>query len=243
MIIAENEMIEKVKVLAEAASMQARVANRTWLGLLTIAALTLLPRGPKAGQPCEPVLPLGLGPVDPFWYYPTLFMILVILTIAVAVAQAQVVRVQKLAQSFLRSLAGQSPTVLGMEPRELYDMIRLPSLNRVAPLAQFLLGEHQFHATSSGRSRQDKIWSEIAYLPLRLVSMAVFYLLPTFALWHAFSGIHVGPYAWVLSGIGGSIAWLALVAVCYSDIQYSVEVMGIIWAGGTPVQGPPTQAP
>jgi hypothetical protein len=239
----EDVAIDRIKVLAAAVSTQAQASNRAWLGLLSVAVLTLLPRVPNTGQPCEPVLPLGLGPVDRAWYYPILFMILVVLTVAVSVAQAQLVRAMKLAHSFLKSLAGESPTVLGMHPRELYDIMRLPSLNRVAPLAQFVLGAHQFHATASSRSRLVKLRSEIAYAALRLVSMTVYYTLPTAAIWRAFSEMQVQRYVWFLSLGGGLIAMSALVVVFLSDLQYSAEVMGIIRSGGAPVQGPSTQTP
>lgn len=239
----EDVAIDRIKVLAAAVSMQTQASNRAWLGLLSVAVLTLLPRVPNTGQPCEPVLPLGLGPVDRAWYHPTVFMILVVLTIAVSVAQAQLVRALKLSQLFLKSLAGQPPTVLGMHPRELFDMMRLPSLNRVAPLAQFVLGDHQFHATASSRSGFVKFLSEVAYSALRLVSMTVYYTLPTAALWRAFSGVQAERYVWSLFLVGGVIAISALVVVFFSDLQYSVEVMRIIWRGGAPIQGPSTQTP
>jgi hypothetical protein len=137
---ADINRAQQVKDLAEAVSTQAQVSNRTWLGLITVAVIALLPRIPEPKTPSELSLPFGFGNVDATFYYLILFGVLVVLTVAFVAAHAQQVRAGKLAQDFVSSIALDDFAFAGMQPRELYDMLRTPSLNRVAPLAQLLRG-------------------------------------------------------------------------------------------------------
>jgi hypothetical protein len=119
-----------VRDLAAGVSTQAQVANRIWLALMTVSFIVVLPK--KDGSLS---LPFGLGNIDRslFYYslfYPVAFSILVVLAVAFAAAHAQVIRATKHAQKELNSLPA--------EARDMFDMSCMPSLNRLAPLAQLL---------------------------------------------------------------------------------------------------------
>ena len=137
---------------------------------MTVVVVAVLPRVSQVDGSREKVpLPLGLGDVDPVWFDALSFALLVILTIAFAAAHAQQTRAQTLAQRRVDSLAGDwDANAKGhpgeIHPRELFDMLRLPSVNRVAPLAQSLRGPYQFYATIDGCPGWLRIMSTAYYL-------------------------------------------------------------------------------
>jgi hypothetical protein len=220
--------VQTIKDLAEAVSTQARVSNRTWLGLLTVAAFALLPRAPNGSQLHELPLPFGFPPVDAGTYYFTLFVLLVVLTIAFSAAQAQTVRAQALAQSFLDSLTSRSPEVVGMHPRELFDMLRLPSINRVASLAQSLRGRYQFYREEPNCPGYIRLVSTVYYVLLRLTSLVVYYGLPAAALWQSHAIMQrAGVHLWPVTAVG-LLSGITLVEMFVIDVLYSIQVVRII---------------
>ncbi len=233
MATTEIEDAQTIKELAAAVSLQAQVSNRVWLGLLTVAVITLLPRVPKAGPPNELDLPFGLGQVDASWFYVILFLMLVVLTIAFSAAHAQQVRAQKLAQSFVDSMAGRSPEVAGMHPRELFDMLRLPSVNRVAPLAQSIRGPYQFYHNAMNCPAWLRKASTIYYVLLKLVSMAVYFGLPAFALWQAYTKTQAVGLRWLVAPwiilATAIVAAATLLQVVVEDLRYSMEILPLIF--------------
>jgi hypothetical protein len=217
--------LETIKELATAVSVQASASNRTWLALLTVAAATLLPRASTAGPSNGLELPFALGQVDPTWFYIVLFLMLVVLTIAFSAAHAQQVRAEKLAHGIIVSMRAE---IMGMDPRELYDMLRLPSLNRVAALAQSIRGKYQFFRNSAQCPHWLRILSTIYYGFLKLSSMIVYYGLPALALWEAYGRtLEAGMPPWPAT-IGGGIAGVTLFQVLTQDLLYSVGVIRII---------------
>jgi hypothetical protein len=112
---------------------------------MTVAFFTVLPRVQKDGSL---TLPFGFGSADPAVYHITISSILVILAIAFASAHAQRMRAQHLAQIEINSIAISKPMKGYLHLREIFNMLRMPSFNRVAPLPQLLLGKYQFYKTS-----------------------------------------------------------------------------------------------
>jgi hypothetical protein len=228
MAMVDDAAVQTIKDLASAVSTQAQVSNRTWLGLLTVAAFALLPQAPNVPQPHELTLPFGFPPVDAVTYNVTLFLLLVVLAIAFSAAQAQTVRAQMLAQSFLNSLADRSIKVAGMDPRELFDMLRLPSINRVASLAQSLRGRYQFYRDERNCPGYLRFASTVYYILLRLTSLVVYYGLPAAALWQAHARIQVaGFYLWLLTAVG-LLSGITLLEMFVIDSRYSIRVVQII---------------
>jgi len=224
-----DEVIEK---LAKAVSTQAEVVNRIWLGLVTVAIVGLLPKTPSAGFTGDVDLPFGLGHVEGASFHLIVFLMIVVLAIAFSAAHAQQVRAQMLAQDFIDTLPNHATGTLGMHPRELFDLLRLPSLNRVAPLAQLLRWRSQFYSSRSSCPAWLRIVTTLYYIPLKLTSMVVFFGLPAFSLYHSYKLTHVAGYlSWLLI-IGGLLAASALFLMCFVELVYLKRLVPSIWHGG-----------
>jgi len=229
-----NDWREEVKELAAGVSMQAQVANRVWLALMTAAFVGVLPLATKAGG--RVTLPFGLGDVDQTLFYPLTFSILVVLTIAFAAAHAQPIRAANRAH---KAIDNEIPEGQRAEARANFDMLRLPSLNRVAPLAQLLA--EQF--TPSGVRRPwllrlltwlVKLVTVAYYVLLKLVSLLVSYGLPAIASVQIYTRVSGAGWVGALLSIGGVIAGLALLHVVLSDLGYSLRVIRRLWQGPEP---------
>ncbi len=223
-----------VRELAAAVSTQAQVSNRTWIALMAVVVVAVLPRVSPVADRKEVPLPLGLGPVDPAWFDPFIFAVLVVLTIAFAAAHAQQVRAEKLAQSVVDSLveAGQPSGKQQpgwIHPRELFDMLRLPSVNRVAPLAQSLRGRYQFYATGTRCPEWLRVASTAYYGLLKLASLVVYFGLPAWALWDVHGRLTLtGAVGW-LATLGAILAGATVLQLLLTDAWYSFKVLRVIW--------------
>jgi hypothetical protein len=218
MITAENDANRTaVKEFATAVSTQAQVANRIWLGLMTVALIALLPR--ESASPGKLDLPFSLGKVDGETFSVIVSSMLVVLTIAFSSAYAQQSRAHRSAQSFLDSISGDAKQYGGVYPRGWFDMLRLPTLNRVAPLPQSL----------------GNIWPKFVricyYLLLRLAAMAVFFGLPAYALFREREKtLPVGALWWIIT-VAAALAGFTLLQVLVSDLIHTITVVGVIWSG------------
>ncbi len=219
----QTEWHDLVKDLAGAVSTQAHVANRAWLALITVALFAVLPHVPDRHGNIS--LPFNLGDVDQVWFHAIAFSLLIVLTIFFAAAHAQQVRAQKLAQSVVDSIAADHKSADVVHPRELFDMLRTPSLNRVAPLAQLLRGKYQFYSTARSCPRWLTLLSVIYYGLLKVVSLIVFFGLPIWALWRAYCILPVVGWLRIALVIGGLLAGLALVQVSLSDTVYMTKIL------------------
>jgi hypothetical protein len=228
MATTDTTTVQMIKELAAAGSSQSNVSNKIWIGLMTAVVVAVLPRVSTSGQCTVLALPLGLGNIDPKWFDPILFLILVVLTIAFSAAHAQQVRAQKLAQSFLKSISHQPSSFAGIYPRDLYDVFRLPSLNRVAPLAQSVRGKYQFYPHSRQCPRWLRWGSTVYYVLLKLMAMAVYFCLPAVALWLSYTRANPSGFLrWSLLAIG-AVALIALIQGLFEDILYSAGVARVI---------------
>lgn len=235
---ADESALATVKELATAVSTQAPVSNRVWLTLMTVALVALIPR-PNAAQGTSLSLPFGLGAAEPKSFYFVLFAGLVALTIGFAGAHAQQVRAQKLAQRAIDSLAEGSQQVMGIHPRDLFDMLREPSVNRVAALSQLLRGKYQFY----GDNLQCPVWlrllSTMYYRVLKSVSLVVYFGLPGAALWQTYEQTISTLGSRTVVHVAGLVAAVALTHVGVVDTVYLIEVSRKIWsAGGEPTNKP-----
>ena len=196
--------------------------------MMTVALFAVLPRVPTNNGNVS--LPFNLGEVDPTWFHAVVFSILVVLVIAFASAHAQQVRAQKLAHAVIDSLAADLESGDPIRPREWFDMWRMPSLMRVAPLAQSLRGRHQFYATKQGCSTWLRLVSIGYYGLLKLASLVVYFGLPGWALWqaHVSASLTAGVLRDILM-VGGFLAGVALLQVFLSDARYAVAVLQHLW--------------
>jgi hypothetical protein len=223
---------QEVKDLAAAVSTQAQVSNRTWLALITVSVVAVLPRSSAADGTVA--LPLGLGSVDPASFHLVVVALLVVLIIGFAAAHAQQVRAQRLAQRAIDSLADSEDLHLGMHARDLFDAFRMPSISRIAPLAQLLKGLDSFYGTSNRVSRARRILSVAYYLALKTVSWLVYFGFPAVALWLSVWKINATGIAAFALTVIGTIATVPLVHVFAVDIAYVVQVSRTIGRDDTP---------
>ena len=206
-----------IKEFAAAVSTQAQVANRIWLGLMTVALVALLPR--ESAAPGKLDLPFSLGKVDGVTFSVIVSSMLVVLTIAFSSAYAQQSRAHKRAQSFLDSISINATAYGGVYPREWFDMLRLPTFNRVAPLPQSL------------RHSWPGFVRIFYYLLLRLTAMVVFFGLPAYALFREREKtIQRGFLCWIIT-LGAGLAILTLAQVFVGDIMHTKKVLPVISSG------------
>jgi hypothetical protein len=223
-----KDWLGQVKELAAGVSVQTQVANRVWLALITVALVAVLPRGTNKNPDLS--LPFGFGTVDSTLFYPVAFSILAVLAVAFAAAHAQVIRAGVQAQKIIDSLPKVSFAQIGMDPRGVFDMERIPSLNRVAPLAQLAIG--QFSAITGHRWWVRGL-GVLYYLLLKVLSVLVYYGLPGLAVTQACTNAsrhELNNMAFSLfAKIALSAALLALVHVFLSDVRYSYGVAKRLW--------------
>lgn len=219
----QNEHLVSVKDLAEAVSTQARIANRSWLVLMTVALVVLVPR---EGSHFE--LPLDIGEVAAEWFFPVAFLVLSVMLIGFCVAHAQQVRAQTLAQTSVDALA-KSATVETLHPRDLFDMLRVPSISRVAPLAQILQGQYQFYPNARECPPWLRRLSAVYYFALKVVASLVYFGLPAAALAHSYHRLALGPPLAYAFGCVGLVAASALLIVTGLEVVYVWHVGRRIW--------------
>jgi hypothetical protein len=226
LVIDEKTSRDLVKELAEAVSTQAQVTNRTWLALITVALFALVPRASTTGGNIS--LPFNLGDVSPIWFHGLVLSLLAILSVAFASAHSQQVRAQKLAHSFIDSLVA-SDTVSGLiHPRDYFDMMRKPSLNRIASLAQSLRGKYQFFSSNQRLPRWLQLLTVIYYGLLKVMSFVVYFLLPLWALWQAYRSFPASGPLRVAAMVGVSIAGIALAQVLLLDLAYASNILKLL---------------
>lgn len=223
------EGIDTIKQLADAVSMQARVANRLWLATIIATLLIVLPRSSSPDSSSADLsLPFALGDVAPTAFYPAAFALLSILVVAFSSAHAQQARANELAHRAverLRAAAVRPPEPISVG--EFFDMLRMPSANRVAPLAQFIRGRYQFHDQAAQCPPWLRIGSSIYYVALKTVASVVYYVLPAVGLWYAFERTRAValpvPLFWSLVLVG-AIAAMALFQILLADVAYVYKV-------------------
>ena len=228
----EVSALTTVKELATAVSTQAHVSNRVWLTLMTAALVAVIPRSSPA-QGTALSLPFGFGDIEPNSFYFVMFAVLVVSTIAFAAAHAQQVRAQKLAQRAIDALADNSQRVMGIHPRDLFDMLREPSVNRVAALSQLLRGRYQFYGDNLRCPPLLRAVSTVYYFILKSVSLIVYFGLPATAVWQTYARAVSSVSSPVSVHAAGLVAAIALVHVAVVDTMYLMQVSSKIWTAGS----------
>jgi hypothetical protein len=209
-----------VKELADAVTAQARVCNRAWIALITVAVVVALPRP-------ENNLPFNLGKVDQGTFYVVGFLILVALAIGFAAARAQLVRSQEIAQAEVEKLVALPRSGTDIHPRDVFDML-LPSVIRVAPLAQLLTGKHKFFTSEKGAPLGLRCLSTVYYVLLKIVTFFAYFGLPLYAFRQAYLSVHVtNPFFSIALTAFGVVAAVALSQVIVVEVRYGWRVAGI----------------
>jgi hypothetical protein len=227
----DYERVLVVKELAGAASAQSQVANRYWIALITVALVAVLPR-PEQGAGMW--LPFGLGPIEPGLFYPAMFGLVVVLMIAFASAHAQQVRVQRLSHLAMDRLGNESVLGVRVHPRDFFDALRLPSVIRLAPLAQLFKGRDVFFGSPVAISAGRRWASALYYLLLKAVSWLVYFGFPAGALWFTYARVEGPDWLSAALVVPATIASGALGHVLFEDIRYVREVTEIVMQPNAP---------
>jgi hypothetical protein len=156
-----------------------------------------------------------------------MFSLLVVLIMAFASAHAQQVRAQRLAQRALDEL-GESRVLAGLHPRDLFDALRVPSVNRVAPLAQLLRGRDAFFGNVVKVPPWRNRISQVYYLFLKALSWIVYFGFPTVALWMTFGRIEATGWLGSMLFLAGFLATIPLVQVFLVDVTFVLYVRRVI---------------
>ncbi len=159
---------------------------------------------------------------------------LVVLTIAFSSAYAQQFRAQLLAHSFLDTISKTRAGYIGADPREWFDMLRLPTFNRVAPLAQLARGPFQFFRDNARCPAWLRTITTVYYILLKFTAMLVYFGLPAYALFNAYGkALSVGSWLWLLR-FAVVLAMITLLQVFLGDLLSLRRVVPRIWGVNPP---------
>jgi hypothetical protein len=220
----KDDRLPVIRELASATSLQVQASNRLWAVLATVSFVALLHRDPAPA----PSLPFGLGSIAPQEFYWAVFALLAVLSIAFASAHAQATRASLMAHEALDTL-DHGVIVGNLRPRDLFDMLQIPSLIRIAPLAQL------FHGITTGSSQQWRRTIGAAYyFALKGPAWLVYFLVPAAALWFTFARIDTaGSSRWLLMTVG-ALATLPLAQILVADVTYGIRIARLLSRGREP---------
>jgi hypothetical protein len=166
--------------LAEGFSTQTKTASKFWLVLAIISLIVIMPSQVTTSIK----IPFELGTIKQSDFYPFSAFLISVLIIGFGSAHVQSIRSRVLIQ---RIIDNQKDKYLPgkVHLRDFIDSIVSPSISRTAPLAQYLRGKHQFFPESTHSPKFINYLSSSAYILLKIATLLVIYIAPTFALFKA----------------------------------------------------------
>jgi hypothetical protein len=138
-------------------------------------------------------------------------------------------RAQKLAHSVIDEQGTIVSKSCAIHPRDYFDMLCKPSLNRVASLAQSLRGKHRFFSNKHELPKWQGTMTVIYYGLLKLISFVIYFLIPIFALWHAHQNFVTSGFLYGYNFAGTAIGEFALLQVLWLDLVCAVGIMRHLW--------------
>lgn len=208
---------EILRDLSDGVSACYRSSNRAWLALITVSVVVLLPRAP--GDDVE--LPFGLGTVAATSFSSVAIIILVAVTLGFAAAHAQAFRANTLAQRLLRTASADDRLEgVSIHPRDYFDLVVAPTINRVGPLAQLLRGDSQLLPASARAKPIRQVVVTTYYVALKVIASFFYYVLPGAALVHAGHQASLAGTRRMLAYLGLGIAGAALLQIVVHEIVH-----------------------
>ena len=200
-----------VRDLADGCSTQARVANRTWLGVIAVSVVLLLGTSAAALPGCPQVahVPL-LGEIPTAQLVPIAFAMLSILVIALAAAHAEHVRADALAHEAISKLEADNN---GPDPRSLLDILRVPGFTRVAPIALWVRGGWKQKSKRRWVRTSRRITGGLLYLLLKALVVVVLFAIPGIALWESYQRVRASSLSHLTTLVLGALMWIALLSL------------------------------
>ena len=228
-----NKIPDLIIQLSDGLSNHIKASARYWMALALISVITIVSIVPEASNTVinsnnTVTLPFGFGDINQNYFYPFSAVLISLLTISFGASQAQMIRARKLANTVLRATYKDINFSGDIDLRDAFDVINATSINRTAPLAQLILGSHQFYPSKDKQPIIRKIIAITYQAALKTASYLVIYLLPFYALYISFiygellnsgNSTLVMPFyfLWVVSGL----ATLILLQLLCLEIIYS----------------------
>jgi hypothetical protein len=247
---ADKGILDVLKLLTEAVSTQSTITNRTWLGLLTVAAVGIFP-AKNQQVPSQITLPFGLASVGTESFYPIMFLMLAVLTIAFCAAVAQQVHAQDEVQAFIESNPSCRP--YNIAARKWFDILRLPSLNRVSSVPQYIRGKKSLTQVRGGEKLAVVVFRALPsiaiYIPMKLMFTLIYYGVPAVAIWNVYKKVPRVPnlpsLPYVFLPISGLVV-ISLATVFFMDLRIAVtKIIPHIFRGesNNPINHPQEVSP
>jgi hypothetical protein len=211
----EDHSIEReiVKDFAEATSTQTRVSNRAWITLMVFSIFVLLPKMKNSGVQ----LPFGLVVVPEGQFYIIALPFLCVLMIAFCAAYAQEVRASRIAQNYI----DKCPKLDKLHPRDLFDILRVPNVNRVAALPQLI--RRQYFSIPKKTGLLIRRIAALFYVILKIMASTVYLGLPIYAQTQALNRFQEIP--------AGSLptSWLIVAVYALFIMSLFTIILVVIW--------------
>ena len=136
----------------------------------------------------------GIHKESPTVFFNGIFYLFSILTIALSAAHAQVLRSDRIANAAVSKIESEADRELSeanpVHVRDLFDILRTPTLTRLGPIIQLLLVNYHGNLKRDSRfpldARRAGKGFGLFYLPLKLISFLLLFLVPGKVLYDAF---------------------------------------------------------
>jgi hypothetical protein len=223
-------IMDKINRLIDALSRQANFTNKIWLILAFVSVISIMPIDNTSNK-CsntdnlqyKMALPFDLGCVDKKDYYPFTLLLLSILIIGYGSAHIQAFRTRQLIQNYIDNKADDA--LSEKEIKNIVDCSVDSTFNRVGPIAQVILGKHQFKNPDT-IPKNRKYISASFYTILKVATFIIIYLIPMIGLYKSFIGtlsILDNGTLWLPTSIFWIFSLLALIVILftlYADFRY-----------------------
>jgi hypothetical protein len=217
----ESEKRVFIRDLASAASTHARVADRAWIAVITVAVASIFQTPGK-----DVFLLFNFRVTDTTSFYTLSFGLLAVLLVAFSAAHAQQVRVIQLALTQVTSVPCGDELI---SSRELFDMFHEPSVVRVAPLAQILRGKFQFSTTVRDCPPCLRRATAAYYAVLKASASVIYFGLPAYALFIAYNNLQISGWRFCIASFAGALSGVAIMQVLIAEMIQMGRVTRILW--------------
>jgi hypothetical protein len=175
-------------------------------------------------------LPFTLGKVNSSDFYSIMIILICTLSIAFASAMIQAIRARKLIQTIIDGIDEKDKYSDKVHIQDLVDCTLKPTFNRVAPIAQYLLGKNQFFSDRKP-SKKIKLLSTFFYSILKVTTFIFIYFIPVAAVYKSWKALNldkigstIGIPAFLLVTLI-ILSIIVTVILFYGDIKYFFGVI------------------
>jgi hypothetical protein len=151
-----------------------------------------------------------------------------ILAIAFTSAMIQTIRTRKLIQKWIECQTEKFYSKVHIQ--DMVDSVLSPTYNRVAPIAQFVLGKNQFFEEDNVKaSHFQNVFASLLYIVFKVITFIFLYCIPLFCIFKCWQNINLNyiggtidvPKFLVLSLMGCAIISIAILIIADLLFLYS----------------------